>query len=471
MLKPYISHIIFRTIAEVIEEENTKAFVIGGYVRDIFLERESKDIDIVTIGSGIDLATKVARKLAVKKVSVFKNFGTAMFKYDDWEVEFVGARKESYRKDSRKPIVEKGTIEDDQNRRDFTINALAIALSKENWGVLVDPFGGLKDIEKRRIQTPLAPEITFSDDPLRMMRAIRFATQLNFKIDAKTFSAIKSQAERIKIISKERILDELNKIILADKPSIGFELLLKSGLLDYVFPEMKALCGVEVIGKMAHKDNFYHTIQVLDNIAPNTNKLYLRWAAILHDIGKPATKRFVKNVGWTFHSHEIVGSKMIPDIFKRMRLPLNEKKKYIQKLVFLHLRPIVLSQDIITDSAIRRLLFEAGEDLEDLMLLAEADITSKNDKKVKQYLANFKLVRKRLKEIEEKDNIRNWQPPIDGKEIIHIFDLKPSQIVGDLKNAIKDAILDGQIKNDKKEAYQYLLDLAKKRGLTAINPL
>jgi len=471
MLKSYISHIIFKTISEVIEEEQTEAFVIGGYVRDIFLERESKDIDILTLSKGIDIAKKTAKRLGVKKVSVFKNFGTAMFKYDDWEVEFVGARKESYNKNSRKPVVEEGSLEDDQNRRDFTINALAIALSKENWGTFIDPFGGLKDIEKHRIVTPLSPELTFSDDPLRMMRAIRFATQLNFKIDAKTFSAIKSQAKRIEIISKERILDELNKIILSDKPSIGFDLLLKSGLLDYIFPEMKALYGVEVIEKMAHKDNFYHTIQVLDNISKNTDDLWLRWAAILHDIGKPATKRFVKNVGWTFHSHEIVGSRMIPDIFKKMRLPLNEKKKYIQKLVFLHLRPIVLSQDMITDSAIRRLLFEAGEDLEDLMLLAEADITSKNDRKVKQYLANFKLVRKRLKEIEEKDNIRNWQPPIDGEEIIRIFDLKPSKIVGDLKGAIKDAILDGEIKNDKKEAYQYLLKLAKKRGLKLVNPL
>ena len=471
MLKSYISHIIFKTIAAVVEEENTKAFVIGGYVRDIFLERDSKDIDIVTLSKGIDIAKKTAQKLGVKKVSVFKNFGTAMFKYDGWEVEFVGARKESYSADSRKPVVEQGSLEDDQNRRDFSINALAISLNKENWGALLDPFGGLKDIEKRRIVTPLAPELTFSDDPLRMMRAIRFATQLGFKIDAKTFAAIKSQADRIKIISKERILDELNKIILADKPSVGFELLLKSGLLDYIFPEMKALCGVDVVGKMAHKDNFYHTIQVLDNIAPNTNNLWLRWAAILHDIGKPATKRFVKNVGWTFHSHEIVGARMIPNIFKQMRLPLNDKKKYIQKLVFLHLRPIVLSQDIITDSAIRRLLFEAGEDLEDLMLLAEADITSKNDKKVKQYLANFKLVRKRLKEIEEKDNIRNWQPPIDGQEIIEIFDLKPSKIVGELKNAIKEAILDGKIKNDREEAYQYLLNLAKEKGLVPVKSI
>ena len=471
MLKPYISHKIFKAISEVIEETGQDAFVIGGFVRDIFLERPSKDIDIVTIGSGINLAKNVAKKLSVKKVSIFKNFGTAMFVFQDWEVEFVGARKESYNRDSRKPIVENGSLEDDQNRRDFTMNALAINLSKANWGQLIDPFNGMKAIQEQRIVTPLNPEITFSDDPLRMLRAIRFATQLNFKIDKATLSAITTQAKRIEIVSQERIIDELNKIILSDKPSVGFKLLFDTGLLQHFFPEMVKLAGVEKVGKYAHKDNFLHTIEVLDNISKTTDKLWLRWAAILHDIGKPRTKRFSKKNGWTFHSHEVVGSNMIPKIFKQMRLPLNEKMKYVRKLVFLHLRPIILSSNIVTDSAVRRLLFEAGDDIDDLMLLAEADITSKNEFKIQKYLTNFKIVREKLIEIEKKDHVRNWQPPINGEEIIHIFNLTPSKIIGELKDSVKEAILDGKIQNNRIEAYNFLVELAGKKNIKVVNKL
>ena len=458
----HLSLPIFKTISDCANQLGVDAYVIGGFVRDIYLKRPSKDIDVVTIGKGIELAELVHKKLGEHAhLSVFKNFGTAQVKLDDLEIEFVGARKESYDRNSRKPIVEDGSLIDDQNRRDFTINALAIGLSKSNYGKLLDSFNGVNDIERKIIRTPLEPDITYSDDPLRMMRAIRFASQLNFTIEQESLLAITRNKERIAIVSKERITDELNKIILSPIPSVGFKLLFDTGLLHLIFPEMAKLYGVETINGKTHKDNFYHTLEVLDNAAKKSDHLWLRWAAILHDIAKPPTKRFEPDHGWTFHGHEDKGARMVPKIFTDLRLPLNEKMKYVQKLVLLHLRPIVLAKTEITDSAIRRLLFEAGDDIDDLMALCEADITTKNPAKVKRYLQNFELVRSKLKELEEKDKIRNWQPPVSGEEIMSIFNLPPSKKVGDLKNALKDAILDGFIPNERKAAMEFLEAKAK----------
>ena len=465
MLK-FISQDFFKVIASVCDENNVRGYVIGGYVRDILLHRTCKDIDIVILGNGIDIANKSARKLGDNiHVSVFKNFGTAMLLFDDWNIEFVGARKESYSQDSRKPQVEEGSLEDDQKRRDFTINALAIALNGPEYGQLIDPFKGVQDLNAGIIRTPLEPAITYSDDPLRMMRAIRFASQLGFTIEKSSLDAILDNRERIKIVSKERIADELNKIILSPVPSVGFKLLFDTQLLHIIFPQMANLYGVEFIKGKGHKDNFYHTLQVLDNISKNTDNLWLRWAAILHDIAKPATKRFEDGIGWTFHGHEDKGSRMVPAIFAQLKLPLNDKMKYVQKLVLLHLRPIVLAQSIVTDSAVRRLLFEAGEDIDDLMTLCQADITSKNEVKVKKYLNNFELVKQKLIEVEEKDQVRNWQPPVTGEMIMAIFNLKPGPEIGVLKNAIRDAILDGIIKNDLEEARRFLLEKGKLMGL------
>ncbi|MFT5617783.1 MAG: poly(A) polymerase [Arenicella sp.] len=461
-----INHSVFRIIAESAKQINVPAYVVGGFVRDIVLKRSSKDIDIVCVGSGIELAKKVAENTKSSEVSIFKNFGTAMVKVGEWDLEFVGARKESYDRGSRKPVVENGTLEDDQNRRDFTINAMAISLMEESYGELIDPFDGMKDLRRMVVKTPLDPKITFDDDPLRMMRAIRFASQLTFDIAPETFDAIADYSDRIKIVSFERITDELNKIILSRKPSYGFKLLYHANLLQTIFPELLELKGTETKNGMSHKDNFYHTLQVLDNICETTDDLWVRWSAILHDIAKPATKRFNNKVGWTFHGHEDKGARMVPNIFRKMKLPLNEKMKLVQKLVKLHLRPIALVKENITDTAIRRLLFEAGNDIEDLMKLCRADITSKNDTKVKKYIANFDRLEKRIVQVEARDQMRNFQPVITGEIIMETFEMKPSREVGEIKLAIREAILDGKIKNEYDEAFNYMVRVAEKKGFT-----
>jgi poly(A) polymerase len=460
---------LFETITQAARQEGVQAWVIGGFVRDLLLKRNSKDIDIVCVGSGIALAERLAQLLGPDvHVSVFKNFGTAHIRYGEIEVEFVGARKESYRADSRKPVVEDGTLDDDQKRRDFTVNALGISLNEADFGELIDPFGGVRDLRMRTIRTPLDPAITFSDDPLRMMRAIRFASQLNFDIEPDTYEAIGRMKDRIEIVSMERISDEMNKIILSKVPSYGFKLLYQCGLLEHIFPEMIALHGVEIVEGRGHKDNFYHTLQVLDNLAEYSDDLWLRWAAILHDIAKPATKRFDKKAGWTFHNHEELGARMVPGIFRKLKLPLNEKMRFVKKLVRLHLRPIVLSKEEITDSAMRRLLVEAGEDLEALMKLCRADITSKNPEKVKKYLRNFDLVEKRLDELEERDKLRNFQPVITGEIIMQTFDLKPSREIGLIKESIREAILEGIIPNEYGPAYAFMVEEGRKLGLSPV---
>lgn len=464
-----IDNKIFHTVGQIADQLGRECYAVGGYVRDLFLDRKSKDIDFVTVGSGIEIAQSLASTLGKGAyLSVFQNFGTAQVKYRSLELEFVGARRESYRRESRKPIVEDGTLDDDISRRDFTINAMAISVNESSFGQLIDKFGGIEDLERGLIRTPLDPDITFSDDPLRMMRAIRFATQLNFTIVPETFDAITRNASRISIISKERVMDELMKIMASPKPSIGWVLLNRCGLLKLIFPEFAAMRGVEVVNGRGHKDNFFHTLEVLDNVALKSDNVWLRWAALLHDIAKPATKRWDDNLGWTFHNHNFVGAKMIPRIFRNMKFPLNEKMKYVQKMVELHMRPIALVEEEVTDSAVRRLLFDAGDDIEDLMTLCEADITSKNQEKVRRFLDNFLIVRQKLVEIEEKDRIRNFQPPIMGEEIMELFGLAPCREVGLIKEHIKNAILDGEIPNEREPAYALMLQKAAEMGLTPI---
>ncbi|TAF61178.1 MAG: HD domain-containing protein [Flavobacterium sp.] len=465
--KSALNNTIFEVISKASQELNIDSYVIGGFVRDLLLKRGTKkDIDVVAVGSGIELALKVSELLPKKpKVQVFKTYGTAMLRFEDTDIEFVGARKESYTHDSRNPIVENGTLQDDQNRRDFTINALALSLNPSNFGDLLDPFAGISDLESKTIKTPLDPDITFSDDPLRMLRGIRFATQLGFEIHPESLASITKNAERIKIISGERIVEELNKILLTDKPSLGFLLLYKTGLLELILPELTALNQVEEIEGHTHKNNFYHTLEVVDNICPNTDDVWLRWAALLHDIGKAPTKRFNKKQGWTFHGHEFLGGKMVKKIFERLHMPLNHKMKFVQKMVVMSSRPIVLAQDTVTDSAVRRLVFDAGEDVENLMTLCEADITTKNPNKFKKYHSNFEIVRKKIVEVEARDHVRNFQPPISGEEIMALFNLKPSREIGILKEAVKEAILEGEIQNEYQAAYEFILKKGAKLGL------
>ncbi|WP_299112783.1 CCA tRNA nucleotidyltransferase [uncultured Winogradskyella sp.] len=468
--KNALQHPVFKTISQSADALGVDAYVIGGFVRDYFLERgNAKDIDVVAIGSGIELAQHVANNLpSTPKVQIFKTYGTAMLRHDDIEIEFVGARKESYTENSRNPIVENGSLEDDQNRRDFTINALALAINKNNFGELLDPFNGINDLDKGLIRTPLNPDITYSDDPLRMMRAIRFATQLNFKIEDTSLNAISKNKERITIITKERIVTELHKILESDTPSIGFIHLEKTGLLDFIMPELTALKGIDEKEGQRHKDNFYHTLEVVDNICKTTDNLWLRWAALLHDIGKAPTKRFHKKIGWTFHGHEFVGSKMVYKLFKRLKMPLNDKMKFVQKMVFMSSRPIVLASEV-TDSAVRRLVFDAGDNVEDLMTLCEADITTKNPKKFNKYHNNFKIVRDKIIEVEERDHVRNFQPPVTGEEIMKTFNLKPSKEIGIIKEAIKEAILEGDIPNEHDAAFELMLEKGKALGLTIVD--
>lgn len=465
-IKVHINQPLYRSIGKAAGDFGTRAYIVGGYVRDLLLDRPSKDLDIVVEGSGINFAEFLSRRLEGTRVNFFKNFGTAMFMHQGLEIEIVGARRESYRSDSRKPLVEDGTLEEDRERRDFTINAVSISLNEDDFGELIDPFGGLRDLRDKRIITPLDPATTYSDDPLRMMRAIRFASQLGFYVEKNSLRVIAEQRERIQIVSRERVTDELNKIVGSPLPSVGFKLLFNTGLLHIIFPKMVELHGVDTVDGISHKDNFYHTLKVLDNVAERSDNLWLRWSAILHDIAKPDTKKFEPGHGWTFHGHEDIGAKMVPRIFRDLKLPLDHKMKFVQKMVRLHLRPIALSSERVSDSGIRRLLFEAGEDLDELMILCESDITSKNELKVKRFLRNFELVRIKCREVEEKDRIRNWQPPIDGQEIMDIFGLKPGKEVGILKASIRDAILDGEIGNNYSEAYAYMLGKARELGLS-----